>query len=88
MTIDSQINITSAAEEFESDGVVVTLEWIQQKFHSYSVNVVPQQEYSVINMTVAQLSVSYNTFYNVSIIASPPCGHSNILNFLGLYYCK
>ena len=75
-------------EEFESDGVVVTLEWVQQNFYSYNVSVVPQLEYTVNEFTRVQLNVSYNTFYSLSIIASPPCGQNSTVKFIGLHYCK
>ena len=87
--VDSQVNITLVSEHFTSDGVVVTLEWIQQNFYSYNVSVIPQPEYDVNETTRIQLNVSYNTFYNMNVVASPPCGqNTSTSNLIGLYYCK
>ena len=86
----SQVNITLLSEQlnFVSDSVMVIMEWNQRDFSSYNISVTPQLalEYTVDNLRV-QLNVPFNTFYNVSIIASPPCGQ-NSYNFVELHYCE
>ena len=75
-------------EQFESDGVLVTLEWHQNpNFHSYYVSVIPN---NIIVMRTngsvhLMLKVPYNTFYNISILAALPCGE-NMTDFTELFY--
>ena len=77
--------------EFGTDSVIVLIEWIQMGQHEndvhvvYSIDATPPVNVVFIKSSSAQLQVSYNTQYNVSIIASL-CGRSNattmiILNF-------
>ena len=85
--VDSQVNISLLSEQFESDNVLVVLEWIQHDFHIYNVSTVPQLEHYDVDHEIARihLNVSYNTFYNVTVIASSPCGQKSMSNFIGLY---
>lgn len=86
--VDFQLNLTVLSEQFETDGVVVTLEWIQHDFYSYNVSVVPSLEYDIEETTRVQLNMSYNTFYDVNIIASPPCELNSTTDFIELHYCE
>ena len=66
--------VRSHSEQFTSDRVTVTLEWAllnlqiyyQQLLRSISVSIVPNGAISIGNMR-AQLVLSYNTLYNVSV---------------------
>jgi hypothetical protein len=77
------------SERLEKNGAIVTLGWTQEgPSYSYNVATNPRVEHSNItnyseNIRI-QLNVSYNTFYNVNVIASSPCGQIN--DFIGLYY--
>ena len=74
-------------EQFESDGVTVTLEWYQNRsFYSYYVSVTPDIVMRTNGSILLKLKVPYNTFYNVSILATPPCGKNNVTNFTELFY--
>ena len=84
-SIDPQINITFVPEQFESDGVVVTLEWIRQNSYLYNVSVAPLLELAYSDVTRITFNVSYNTYYNVSVDALPTCGLSTASI---LYYGK
>ena len=77
-------------EQFESDAVIVTLEWHHQDIshNSYYVNITPDIAMRIngsasINL---KLKVPYNTLYNVSIAATPPCGQTNVTSFTELLY--
>ena len=88
---DFQANITLLSEQFQSSNVLVTLEWIQRDFYSYNVSTIPKLEHEVeYKISGVRLNVSYNTFYNVNVMAIPPCqqNHNNMSNFIGLYYGK
>ena len=77
MSIDLEINITLLSEQFESDGVVVTLEWVHRNSYLYNVSVtplLPELTYSNITSLRITFNVSYNTHYSVNITALPPCG--------------
>ena len=88
--VDHQLNITLLPEGFERDGIVVTLEWNPWNFYSYDVSVIPRVKFRHFDDITngGQLKVSYNTFYNVNITASPPCGQTRVTNFVELYYGK
>ena len=74
-------------ELFESDGVTVTLEWHQNPyFHSYYVSVIPNDIVMRTNGSIhLMLKVPYNTFYNISILATLPCG-KNMTDITELFY--
>ena len=91
------LNIQSDSEDFSSDGVTVNLEWTllnsqtyyQQLLHSIGINAHPQ----LINVMFtgnmsAQLTLSYNTLYNVSVTQHSTCQQLIQTKFLELNYSK
>ena len=89
----AELEITILSEQFEKDGVIVTLEWTEENsLYSYNISVSPQLEVMFIERVSfrVQLSVPYNSFYNVSIAAVPLCRRNNVTTFIGpsLYYSE
>ena len=92
------LSIRSHSEQFSSDGVTVNLEWTllnsqvyyQQLLRNVSINVDPQLSNVMFtgNMRV-QLTLSYNTLYNVSVTQHSICQQLIIrTTFLELNYSK
>ena len=75
-------------EPCKGDGVTVTLEWTQgNPLYTYHVNTVPQTIPILFSGNAnVTLRVSYNTLYNVSVLAEHLCGDSNITIFTQLFY--
>ena len=74
---DPEVNISSISELFESNHVTVTLKWTSEssvQSVAYNVSVVPQGAVKFNGSTTAQLTLTYNTLYNVSILAAVQCG--------------
>ena len=79
--------------EFRRNSIVVLIEWIQSQRHghdtTYNINVeaFPQDLVNniitITNTTSAQLQLSYNTHYNVSITATL-CGQWNATTIISL----
>ena len=90
--IDARFDITLLTEQFEPDEVVVILEWAHQNFFAYNISITPQlaTEYNVDEIIrpriLLSVNVSYNIFYNVNVIAYPPCGQRSSSNFIELFY--
>ena len=62
VSIDPEINITLLSEQFESDGAVVTLEWVHQNSYLYNVSITPLLlELAYGDVTRITFCVSYNT---------------------------
>ena len=80
-----EVNVTLVLKQYEISGVTVILEWIQERsFCSYNASVVPQVELVFTGDTRVELTALYNTMYNVTIVASHPCGSSRtyiVLNY-------
>ena len=75
--------------EFGTDNIIILVEWIQSRHHenhtAYSIDAMPQVTVAFIKSTSAQLQISYNTQYNVSITAFL-CGHSNATTMIMLEF--
>ena len=82
-TVSPNVNIS---EEFEADGVRVTLEWTHTNGVSYAIRVDPEVNVSYSWRQSAQLVVPYNTKYNISVVASL-CGNSRAV-FIIINYGK
>ena len=85
---DPKINISTLSEQFESDGVTVTLGSTGENdlLIAYNITVVPQVPVIHID-NYFQLRVPYNTLLNVSISATVMCGESST-SYIDLYYSK
>ena len=83
-------NITIKEEELQSESIMITLEWIQENvILSYNVTVIPQIELAYdqqCTTCTVQLTLSYNTQYNISVVATHPCGQSYVTSFVELHY--
>ena len=83
---DHSLNVTLVNQLLKCDYVIVTLQWPQEAGAVYHVNVLPQTTLStqLTNaMTIMiNLTVSYNTQYNMSIVSSL-CGvtTTKVLNY-------
>ena len=88
VTDPKEVAITSVSEQYEGDGVIVTLEWTQENpLYTYNVSVIPVPiEITFTGKARAQMKISYNTSYNVTVVASSPCGQGDATNFTELYY--
>ena len=94
-TLPVRPSIRACLKQFLSDRVVVILEWTlsnplghyqQLLLPNVSVNVVPNPEMQIMfigNMSV-QLSLSYNTLYNVSVTQPGICGQPNQTAYIEL----
>ena len=61
------------SEDFERDGVAVNLQWPNDSnnlYFSFDVSTTPVVQPISISMTGATFTVAYNTFYNVSVVAT------------------
>ena len=72
------------SEERLLNNVTVTLEWTQLKEAMYDITVVPPLPISFIGNVSRLLTLSYNTEYNLSVVAITPCG--NATSFIRLHY--
>ena len=87
---DRSLNVTLVSQLLRCDYVFVTLQWPREAGAVYHVNIVPQTPHIQLTnaMTIMiNLTVSYNTQYNVSIVSSL-CGvtTTKVLNYGK--YCK
>ena len=82
-----EVSLTYQSEQFENNCVKVILEWTQESsFYRYNFIVVPQLELMLGDTQTLHLTVPYNTPYNVSVIATHPCGENSVIAFIELYY--
>ena len=75
-------------ESLDRDRVRVTLEWTQANQTQYSYNISINQNIvtTALTETTFQLEASYDTSYNVSIIAILQCGQRIVTTTVELYY--
>ena len=85
---DPQVAIRVVSKGSESDCIKVTLEWTQKNQTQYSYNVSINQNVSIklAETTTLQLIASFDTSYNVSILATPQCGPRIVTTSIELYY--
>jgi hypothetical protein len=65
----------NVSEDFQMNFVAVSLEWVANNGVSYIVHVTPERAVNYTGKSSAQLILSYNIEYNVSVVASL-CGTS------------
>ena len=77
--------------EFRTDIIIVLFDWNQSQCHRndtmYRVDAIPQGlvHITLTSSTSAQLQLSYNTHYNVSITATL-CGQKNATTIVSLNF--
>ena len=76
------LNIIS--EQYETDNITVSLDWPEQVGAMYTVRVVPPIPIIFTGSTDRQLTISYNTVYSFSVVATTPWG--NTTAFITLQY--
>ena len=76
------------SEYFQSGGIVVTLEWTEVFLYTYYISVLPPIPFMQNGNSTVVFSTSYNTTYNVSIVAEYPCGKNVTFYSQLLQYCK
>ena len=69
----------SISEQFRAKDISVILEWTRTNGVSYSIRVDPEVAVNYTGRNSAQITVSYDTKYNISVVASL-CGIT-IANF-------
>ena len=69
-------------------GVCVILEWIEEDSIPYSYDIItsPPLEVTFNGSSTIQLTLSYNTLYNVSVVGTHPCVELSVTSFIELYY--
>ena len=77
-------NVRVSQEQFQQTNISVTIEWAAEEGISYTINVNPNVTINVTERNYTELVVSYDTEYNVSVIASL-CG-TNKTTFTTLHY--
>ena len=84
--------ITVLSEQFERDGVIVTLGIEENTLYESYVSANPQlisdSVISIIDRATFQIKILYNIMYNVSVVAAHLCGRNNVTTFIDLYYSK
>ena len=86
---DPQVAIRVMSESLESDSVRVTLEWpceTNQLLCSYNVSISPNALSQMLSEREVQLIISYDTLYNVSILAVSQCRQRIVTTSFELYY--
>ena len=73
--MDHSLNITMVNHLLRSDDVTVTLQWPREPGADYHVNVMPEVSHTKSlsmehNISVMNLTISYNIQYNISIESS------------------
>ncbi len=68
--------VIAEREEFGMENVTITLDWNPGMSTSYDVTVEPSIPVKFMESTSIQLVVSYNTMYNVSVVATL-CEYTN-----------
>ena len=73
-------------KQYEADNVTVTVEWTQQQGVTYIVKVSPfVPKTNLTESARYQLTIPYNSTYNLSVVAATPC-RSNATAFITLHY--
>lgn len=85
----SEVNVREQFIAVDKDDITVILEWDgilnPQYLVNVNVTVIPEVQVN-ISRSAAQLEVTYNVTYNVSVIISHPCGQNSTIIFSKVYY--
>ena len=78
----------NVSETFRADQIVVIVEMFQERYVVYnvSIHIVPQVPLNFTNSTELQLTLSYDTRYNITINTGSLCPNSSFS--IELYYGK
>ena len=88
------MKIKANSEQFGTDAVTLVLEWTQENSslsYSYNVSAAPDPQLATkfIGSTSVQLTVPYNTLFNVSVTASENlCGQIHVTTEITLLYSE
>lgn len=80
--------MVTASEEYKADSVAVTLEWTQEGGVPYNISIIsitPEVPIEYIGHTQVNLSLIYNTEYNVSVQATLTC-QNQVPSHFQLFY--
>ena len=86
MTLYYTVAIPSISEQFRAKDISVTLEWTRTNGVSYSIRVDPEVAVNYTGRNSAQITVSYDIKYNVSVIVAL-CGITTT-NLVIIHYGK
>jgi hypothetical protein len=67
--------VLNVSEEYRADNITVTVLWAPIDNTTFSTKVTPLAPIMLTGSTSRQLIISYNTEYNLSVIAATPCGN-------------
>ena len=84
-SMDLSLNVTMVNQLLRSDDVTITLQWPREPGAVYHISVSPQTPHIKVTnniITIINLTVSYNTKYDVNIVSSL-CGitTTKVLNY-------
>ena len=73
-------------EQYDADNVTVTVKWAQQVGITYAIEVSPWVPLIYNGSTSLQLTILYNTDFNLTVEAIAPCRDNNITVSIRLKY--
>ena len=76
------------SEGFGKDGVTVNLQWSNNPRVTFNICTTPVVQPLSISTTGASFTVAYNTFYNVSIVATVSGTECDRMSLIPLHYSK
>ena len=79
------LTMRDISAEYSANNITVTVEWPQQVHAMYDVTVVPSVPIVFTENTSCQVTIPYNTEYNLSVEAVAPC-RPNTTTVTRLYY--
>lgn len=76
------------SEGFGKDGVTINLQWFNNPHVTFNISTTPVVQPLSISTAGASFTVVYNTFYNVSIIATVSGTNCDRTSLIPLHYSK
>ena len=77
--------LSISENDYETENVTVTVEWVQQMGVTYTISVSPLVPIIDTESVGHRLTIPYNTAYNLSVVAATPC-RANATTIITLYY--